>query len=176
MRGSRIRGQRTRSWTHCLDRYFVNDGVTNGSLPTRDTVSVPGARKRNEIVGRVESTYAISPDASVSLGLSAQHFQADLPPPVGEQAVTRLGADVNVSPVKGLSLYADYARQRGSMSSTTRRWELPRVAPIICSREQSLRQSPCCRSQDARGSRQPPRRCIAANDTLMIGSVHARTS
>jgi hypothetical protein len=94
-------------------QYFVNDGVTNGSLPTRDTVSVPGARKRNEVVARVEPTYVISPDASVSLGLSAQHFQADLPAPIGEQGVTRLGVDVNLSPVKGLSIYADYAWQHG---------------------------------------------------------------
>lgn len=94
-------------------QYFVNDGVTNGSLPTRDTVSVPGARKRNELVVRIEPTYVISPNASVTLGLSAQHFLADLPAPDGEQGVTRLGADVTLSPVKGLSVYADYAWQRG---------------------------------------------------------------
>jgi hypothetical protein len=94
-------------------QYFFNDGVTNGSLPNRDTVSVAGARKRNEVIARVEPTYAINDDASVSLGLSAQYFQADLPAPVGEQGVTRLGADVTLSPVKGLSIYADYAWQHG---------------------------------------------------------------
>jgi hypothetical protein len=94
-------------------QYFVNDGVTNGSLPNRDTVSVTGARKRNELVARVEPAYFFSEDASIGLGLSAQYFQADLPAPIGEQGVTRLGADVTLSPVKGLSIYADYAWQHG---------------------------------------------------------------
>jgi hypothetical protein len=99
-------------------QFFVNDGVTNGSLNGRDTVSMPGSRKRNEVIARFEPSYAFSKDGSVTFGLSAQHFKADLlEDPVAMRfatpGVTRLGGDVTLSPAKGLSIYGDYAYQKG---------------------------------------------------------------
>ena len=94
-------------------QYFVNDGVVNGSLQGRDTVSVPLGRKRNEFVFRAEPGYFFDKDASVSLGASAMFFQADLPEPYGEHRVARYGFDVTINPVRGLSAYFDYARQNG---------------------------------------------------------------
>lgn len=94
-------------------QYFANDGVTNGSLPNRDTVSVADARKRHEMIFRAEPKYQINDTASVLLGLSAQYFRAELPAPLGNQNVERFGADLTVSPAKGLSIYGDYAYQLG---------------------------------------------------------------
>lgn len=92
-------------------QYFANDGVTNGSLPDRDTVSVPMAHKRHEVIARVEPVFQINDNASVTLGLSGQYFRADLP--IGDENVERYGADVTVAPAKGLSIYGDYAYQHG---------------------------------------------------------------
>lgn len=92
-------------------QYFANDGVTNGSLPGRDTVSVAMARKRHEVIARVEPVFQIGDTASITLGLSGQYFRADLP--MGEENVERYGGDVTVSPIKGLSIYGDYAYQHG---------------------------------------------------------------
>ena len=72
-------------------QYFVNDGVTNGSFLNRDTVSVPGARKRDELVGRIEPGYYLKDDTSVVLGRSGQYFDADLPAPYGGHNRQRMG-------------------------------------------------------------------------------------
>jgi hypothetical protein len=94
-------------------QYFVNDGVTNGSLLNRDTVSVPGARKRDELVGRIEPGYYLKDDTSVVLGLSGQYFDADLPAPYGGHNVYRFAADLNVTIDGALSVYGEYTRQVG---------------------------------------------------------------
>ncbi|UQA62142.1 hypothetical protein [Polyangium aurulentum] len=93
-------------------QYFLVDGRTNGSYVGRDTISIPGARKRHALVGRVEPAYFWSKDYNVTLGLSGQYFQADLPEPVGPQDVYRFAADVstNLGPV---SLWAEVLHQMG---------------------------------------------------------------
>jgi hypothetical protein len=76
-------------------QYFLVDGGTNVSLANRDTVSVQGARRRNTIVGRVAPIYRSTANGSAQLGLSAEHFSADLPG--DEEGVTRLAADAKVT-------------------------------------------------------------------------------
>jgi hypothetical protein len=94
-------------------QYFMNDGYTNGSLQNRDTVSVPGARKRDELIGRIEPGYYFDDDNSAVVGLSAQYFDADLPQPYGGHNVYRYAADINFTVHKDLQVYAEYARQNG---------------------------------------------------------------
>jgi hypothetical protein len=93
-------------------QYFVIDGTTNYSLPGRDTLSIPGARRRNQVVGRVEPFYKISDTVTAKLGLSEEYFQADLPAPVGKQDVTRTAVDATIS-AGALTAWAEFTRQWG---------------------------------------------------------------
>jgi hypothetical protein len=93
-------------------QYFMVDGRTNGSYVGRDTISIPGARKRHALIGRLEPAYFWSKDVNLTVGLSGQYFQADLPEPVGRQNVYRFAADVsaNLGPV---SLWGEVLQQNG---------------------------------------------------------------
>lgn len=93
-------------------QYFMVDGRTNGSYVGRDTISIPGARKRHALVGRVEPAYFWAKDYNLTLGLSGQYFQADLPQPVGPQDVYRFAADLsaNLGPV---SVWGEILQQSG---------------------------------------------------------------
>lgn len=93
-------------------QYFIVDGTTNYSLPGRDTLSIPGARRRNQIVGRVEPFYKLTDDITLKLGLSEEYFQADLPSPVGKQNVTRTAIDATLS-WKSLTAWVEFTRQWG---------------------------------------------------------------
>ena len=92
-------------------QYFITDGVTNYSLPGRDTMSIPGARRRNYFVGRVEPSWKVNDDLTLKAGLSASYFQADLPT-IGKQDVGRLSVDATVM-WRGLTAWAEYTRQIG---------------------------------------------------------------
>ncbi len=94
-------------------QYFMNDGYTNGSLQNRDTVSVPGARKRDELIGRIEPGYYFNDNTSIVLGVSGQYFNADLPAPYGGHNVYRYAVDLNFTIDKDLLVYGEYARQQG---------------------------------------------------------------
>ena len=93
-------------------QYFIIDGTTNYSLPGRDTVSIPGARRRNQVVGRVEPFMKFGDRMTAKLGLSGEYFQADLPGPTGKQNVTRFGVDATYTFDK-LSVWAEFTRQWG---------------------------------------------------------------
>jgi hypothetical protein len=93
-------------------QYFVIDGTTNYALPTRDTHTIPGAHRRNQLVGRVEPFLELSDLTTLKLGLSAEYFEADLPAPVGEQDVGRLAVDATVI-VGGLTVWGEFTRQFG---------------------------------------------------------------
>jgi hypothetical protein len=92
-------------------QYFINDGTTNYSLPGRDTVSIPGARRRHYVVGRAEPFLKVGAITTLKLGLSAGHFVADLPT-IGKQSVTRLAVD-GTATIGGLTAWAEYTRQIG---------------------------------------------------------------
>ena len=104
-------------------QYFIVDGRTNGSYLRRDTISIPGARKRHMVVGRIEPSYFWSKDNSFTLGLSGQYFQADIPAPVGKKNVFRMAIDffANVGPI---SVWGDVSRQVGQ---SVTEWPIPPV-------------------------------------------------
>ena len=90
-------------------QFFPVDGRTNVSLANRDTVSVPGARRRNAIVGRVAPSYDFG-EGKAHVGLSAEHFEADLPD--GEQGVTRAAAEAKVT-YRTLGIWGEGLLQKG---------------------------------------------------------------
>ena len=92
-------------------QYFLVDGQTNVSLPGRETFSVPGARRRNETIARLEPTLSLGRGGSLTLGVSAEYLQADLPV-VGPQHVFREGADLTWTR-GGLTLWGEVIVQQG---------------------------------------------------------------
>jgi len=93
-------------------QFFLVDGTTNYSLPGRDTLSIPGARRRNQLVGRVEPFYLLDDRITLKAGLSAEYFQADLPAPTGKQDVGRIALDATFA-FHDLTVWAEYTRQIG---------------------------------------------------------------
>lgn len=91
-------------------QYFVIDGQTNVSLPNRDTISVPGARRRNQAIGRVEPRINFA-GATVAVGLSGEFLQADLPV-LGTQDVWRGALDATIT-LGGLELLGELQHQKG---------------------------------------------------------------
>jgi hypothetical protein len=96
-------------------QYFVVDGTTNVSLAGRDTFSsVPGARRRNQGILRVEPRFQLG-SVNLALGVSGEYFQADFPAPpvsIDTQDVWRGALDATLS-VGGLKLLAEVQHQDG---------------------------------------------------------------
>ncbi len=84
-------------------QYFVVDGGTNVSLPGRDTISIPGARRQNEAILRVEPRFHFG-TADVALGASGEYFQAANLPVYGTQDVWRVAGDAKLT-VGGLGVW-----------------------------------------------------------------------
>jgi hypothetical protein len=93
-------------------QYFVVDGTTNYSLPGRDTVSISGARRRNQVVGRVEPFIKLTDTVTAKLGFSEEYFQADLPAPFGKQNVTRTAIDGTLT-MGRFVMWGEFTRQWG---------------------------------------------------------------
>jgi hypothetical protein len=91
-------------------QYFVVDGSTNVSLPGRDTISIPGARRRNQAIVRLEPRLDVGP-AKIVLGVSGEYLQADLPS-IGSQNVWRGALDAKVT-VLGLNVLGELQHQDG---------------------------------------------------------------
>jgi hypothetical protein len=95
-------------------QYFVVDGTTNVSLPGRDTISVPGARRRNQTVVRLEPRLHVG-ETTVALGVSGEYFKADIPAPpasIGPQSVWRGAVDATVT-LGGLKVLGELQHQEG---------------------------------------------------------------
>ena len=95
-------------------QYFVVDGSTNVSLPGRDTISVPGGRRRNQTVLRVEPRFAFG-GATVTLGVSGEYLKADIPVApvsIGPQNVWRGALDAAVT-FGGLKVLGELQHQDG---------------------------------------------------------------
>ena len=92
-------------------QFFIVDGQTNVSLTGRDTISIPGARRRNQAIIRVEPFTKLGDHAKITGGLSGAYLQADLAA-AGKKNVFRGAVDVSVS-VRGWSAWAEYTHQRG---------------------------------------------------------------
>jgi hypothetical protein len=92
-------------------QFFVVDGSTNVSLPGRDTVSIAGARRRNEVVARAEP-YLKLDRGEVAVGLSGQFLQADLPSFADAENVYRGAVDAKVT-YPGAGAWAEVLYQDG---------------------------------------------------------------
>ncbi len=93
-----------------IGQFFLVDGGTNVSLQGRDTISIPGARRRNEVVGRLEPYVKLGAQSEVSVGLSAQYLRADFP--TQHDDVGRYAADAKFT-YHGLGVWAELLRQNG---------------------------------------------------------------
>ena len=92
-------------------QFFVVDGHTNASLFGRDTISIAGARRRNTLVARVQPFVQLSKSAKLELGLSGEHFDADLP--AGSSSVWRGAVDVKLT-WAGLGFWGEALHQSGA--------------------------------------------------------------
>jgi hypothetical protein len=93
-------------------QYFVVDGSTNVSLEGRDTISIPGARRRNQAILRLEPRFRFGP-ASLALGGSAEFLQAaDLPAPYGTENVGRFAGDAKLM-IGSFGLWGEFTFQDG---------------------------------------------------------------
>lgn len=92
-------------------QYFVVDGYLNSSLAGRDTVSIPGARRRNIFAGRVQPYYQPLSGLRLALGLSGESFVADLPDERNQ--VQRIAADVRLQ-AHALGLWGEVLHQTGA--------------------------------------------------------------
>ncbi len=91
-------------------QYFVVDGSTNVSLPGRDTISVPGARRRNQTIVQLEPRLNVG-GATAALGVSGEYLQADLPT-LGPQNVWRAVVDATVT-YAGAKILGELQHQDG---------------------------------------------------------------
>jgi hypothetical protein len=91
-------------------QYFVVDGRTNISVDQRDTISIPGARRRNMFVGRLDPYTTFGSDGKVRVGLSYEHLTADLPD--GAHDVDRYAFDAAVTG-GGVGLWGELCGQNG---------------------------------------------------------------
>jgi hypothetical protein len=92
-------------------QYFVIDGHTNASLSGRDTISIPGARRRNVFAARFQPFFELSQRARLELGVSAEHFTADLPDT--ENLVQRVALDAKLT-WAGFGMWGEVLRQYGT--------------------------------------------------------------
>lgn len=92
-------------------QYYVVDGYLNSSLPGRDTVSIPGARRRHIVAARVQPFYQPLPNLRLAFGLSGENFQADLPD--DQHQVQRVAVDVKLQAHK-LGLWGEVLHQFGA--------------------------------------------------------------
>lgn len=93
-------------------QYFVVDGGTNVSLPGRDTISIPRARRRNQSIGRIQPTFRFG-SATLALGGSGEFLQAADLPGLGTQNVWRAAADAKLT-IAGFGAWGEYTRQDGT--------------------------------------------------------------
>jgi hypothetical protein len=85
-------------------QYFLVDGRINVSLPARDIVSVPDARRRNAFVGRVDPEFRLGDLGKLRVGVSAQVFE--------EPTVVRAAIDATLQ-LGPVSVWGEALEQRG---------------------------------------------------------------
>jgi hypothetical protein len=100
-----------RAGLHYWAQFFLVDGQTNVSLDGRDTISIPGARRRDQAILRAEPFVQINEHARFTGGLSGESLEADLPG-LGKKNVYRGAVDATIA-VRQWSLWAELTRQNG---------------------------------------------------------------
>jgi len=94
-------------------QFFPNDGSTNGSLQDRDTISVAGARRRNDAILRVAPKIALDKDVSLQVGGSAERFTSDFAAPNTNDTVYRYAGDVELA-VGAFDVFTEVIQQKGT--------------------------------------------------------------
>ncbi len=108
---------------HYWAQFFLVDGQTNVAIDGRETFMIPGARRRNQAILRIEPFFDLpiglpigvrgaAPTLKVKVGLSGEFLQADLPAPVGKKDVYRGAADLTIT-AGPFSLWSEVIRQNG---------------------------------------------------------------
>lgn len=92
-------------------QYFVIDGHLNASLTGRDTVSIPGARRRNTVAARLEPFWQLSKSSRLTLAISGEAFQADLPDTKND--VGRIALDTSLT-VGKFGMWGEVLQQYGA--------------------------------------------------------------
>lgn len=92
-------------------QFFVADGRLNASLAGRDTVSIPGASRRNIFAGRLAPFAILAKDARLDLGFSGERFTAELPP--DSNTVWRIAADAKLT-WGGFGMWGEALHQSGA--------------------------------------------------------------
>lgn len=95
-------------------QYFANDGLTNGSLAGRDSLS-EGGIQRNEGIVRVAPFYRLGADGKagkVQVGASYQSFRVEEPAATPNQDVSRFEVDANAS-YANARVFFEYISQNG---------------------------------------------------------------
>lgn len=91
-------------------QFFPVDGRTNFSSQDRDTVSIPGARRRYQAILRSEPFVQLNSTASLKGGVSAEYLQADLPS--GPKDVIRGALDMTLK-IGKWGLWGEFLYQKG---------------------------------------------------------------
>ena len=92
-------------------QYFIVDGRTNVSLDQRDTLSIPGARRRNQIVLNAEPFYKLGEHGALRAGVSLQYLEADLP--TEDSDVLRVAGHAKVT-YEGFGVWGEVLHQGGN--------------------------------------------------------------
>jgi len=92
-------------------QFFLVDGQTNVALQGRETFSLPGSRRRNQAILRLEPFYKQEGGLQGKVGLSGEVLQSDLAN-IGKKNVQRGALDLSVG-FGGWSLWAEYLYQHG---------------------------------------------------------------
>jgi hypothetical protein len=91
-------------------QFFLVDGQTNVSLTGRDTISIVGARRRNQAIGRLEPFFELAPKVVLNVGASAEYLNADLPD--GSHDVFRGAVDLKLT-TPSFGVWGEALRQGG---------------------------------------------------------------
>jgi hypothetical protein len=92
-------------------QFFLVDGQTNVSLDGRDTISLPGGRRRDQSILRAEPFVQVSEHGKLTGGLSGEYLEADLGA-AGKKNVFRGAVDATFA-LRAWSIWAEYTRQNG---------------------------------------------------------------
>jgi hypothetical protein len=91
-------------------QFFPVDGRTNISGEGRDTISIPGAFRRNQAIARLEPFVQLGRASTLRAGISGEYLQADLPD--GARNVFRVAGDATLA-IGKWNAYGEYLRQMG---------------------------------------------------------------
>lgn len=105
-------GAEDRGGVRYTAQFLPVDGRTNFSPQDRDTISIPGARRRYQSILRAEPFVQLGETSVLKVGLTGEYLQADLPEPVGPQDVFRGAVDATLW-LGSFGLWGEFLYQSG---------------------------------------------------------------